>query len=404
MRFARSRSLGVAASSFDQILSSASNLLLVLLVARVADVADFANFSIAWTVVVLLLAISRGALSVHVSLSANNPAEVLRQGRYALGVTTLLAPLIFAIVVLAPWISLGSLTWTAVLLGAFAPVAVMQDVLRHERFASHRPARAITADGIWLSFVVVGVGASLGGTASPEVVVLLWGLGAATGLAIMSGSGCTPKITGMRAWLRDGGRSRSALTTSSIIGAFAIAMAAVLIGRLTSAEVVAALNGAAQLMAPINTLIAVMTLWLLPRSVSRPGYVRFRIFLVFGALLSLATLLWTTVLTFFPSNWGEAVLGQTWQVARPVLPYVGLQFAVGAFAVASGATLTSLRKSRLVLTQSMMLGGGRIFNAVAVSLAFGSAIALSMGESLVLALGALVGWFMAHRAVRSSAT
>ena len=203
-------SRGAAAASIDQVLSSASNLLFVLLIACVADVDTFASFSIAWTVVVLILALSPGGLSVHVSLSADESEEVLRQTRHGLGIVVVSAPLLAAIVALAPWISLRSV-----------PVCAATGSLHPDR-------RALFADGLRLCCVLVGVGVTVGQAASAELSALLWGLGATLGLVLMMGTRRLPKFSGMRDWLKDGGRSRMALTS---VGAAANASSAMLIGR-----------------------------------------------------------------------------------------------------------------------------------------------------------------------------
>lgn len=396
----RRNSASISWATLDQVFSSVSNLLIVLAVARTSSTEDFGAFAISWSVFVFALALSRSALSVHISLTGGKPELVERETQHALATAILAAPAVVALVIAAPAISIGSITAATVVFALAAPFALAQDVLRHEAFARGLVARATGSDGIWFACVAVGMAMAVFLDAPAWQLVAAWGIGAVIGLLLLAMKAPRPAFAGLFAWIRASGGSRTALSSAGLIGAAAVAASAIIVGRLAGSSVVADIAGASQLMSPINTLLAVVSLWVLPRAMRRPRASRPRIILASGAAISAISLLWTIVITLLPDSIGQALLGATWATASTVVPYVGLQFSIGVFAIAAGVALSSLRAFGFAVYASVLLAAGRLANALVGSILFGTAVALSIGEAVVLLIGGALTWWLVFRSSR----
>lgn len=383
----------------DQAFSGASNLIVVLLIARSTSTDGFAQFLVSWVVLVFILTLSRSTLSVHISLSAADPSEVTYQTRHATAFVLLTTPLIFGAIALAPVISVGSSSPATLLLALLGPLVLVQDVLRHKCFALAEPTRVLAADGIWLVFVFGAGAVSIWGEPSAVWMLLLWGAGALVGLCAMAPWQSSPRFSGLGVWFKSSVSGKPALTSSGVIAASAVAISTILIGRLADAEVVAAMGGAAQLLSPINTLLGLTAIWVLPRAMTRTPAARRQLFLLLAVSISAVAVVWTLILLSLPNSWGQVFLGENWTAARNILLLTGIQFSIGVFAISFATALRSLHLFTSALVESTVLAIARILNAVLGSVLIGTAAGIVTGNIVVMATGAILSWVMVSRGV-----
>ena len=383
----------------DQALSGASNVLVPILVAREATPASFGLFAIAWAALLFLLTLMRSATSIHISLAADDPDLVTKETRHASGAIVLLAPLSIFVVAGLAFISAQSLSAPVLVVALATPIVLLQDVQRYRAFARGHVRSAFTADAVWFSLVGVAVVLSLTIQIAPVVIVLLWALGAITACVILWERTSPPIIRGIRQWLSSTWAPKATLSLAAVISAGSVALASTLVARIAGLDTLGAYAAASQLMAPINTLLATLGIWLIPRAVRRAPHVRFSMFARAGLVVSGLTACWSFVLLLLPTPVGTALLGATWPSARLVLPFVCLQFTIGVFAIAGGNLILSLGANRAVATQSIVLGIGRVTAAVATASVIGTAIAVSLGETAVLVIAGVMVWLIAWRLV-----
>ncbi|MGH3851215.1 MAG: hypothetical protein ACRDRT_16245, partial [Pseudonocardiaceae bacterium] len=139
--------------------SSGSNFLVTALVLATAPTAQFVTFSISITAVLLIIQLSRSAVSVPFVLAHSGTGGSGSDHRAALGAVSALGALSAGGMALMAWISDpyldGGRQQFLVLAIGIAPL-MLQDSLRYLAFAKARPQVAALSDGIWIVLQMVG--------------------------------------------------------------------------------------------------------------------------------------------------------------------------------------------------------------------------------------------------------
>ncbi len=387
----------------DQVVSNASNALIALLVAGASSSATFGLFAIAWSVSNFLVGLYRNAFAVHLSLAADNSEKLRSEMSGTVTAITLSAPLAVGLVILGGFLGTGTIGAVVILLGIASPIILVQDSLRYAAIAEGRAALALLSDSVWLIASLGGVAWRILGAPSAAGLLAMWCLGAAAAAAILL-LGLRPgfDITGIPSWLKETVGNRMDLALGGLVNAASVPICAILIGALAGSTVIATIAGGGQLMAPVNTAVAFLSLGLLPRATQLARPKRVALFLRAAALISAGTLLWTAVLWFLPDSWGAALLGQTWASTHSIIWVFGIQYAIGTFAITGAVLLTSLGLTRSVMFQGLGSGLGRVGVVAAVAAAIGTAFALSAAEAALLLVSGVAVWWIALRFVRST--
>ena len=137
-------------TTVDQVLSSASNALMVFVLAQVSSAGQFGIIGLLISVLAFCITFDRGALGTPLLLTSNlTNRQIVAESNYALtwslytgGVGGFLI-LTLGAIFHHPWIGL-----------AFAvalPVVLAQDVLRLTAIALGRPNLAVVADALWVA-------------------------------------------------------------------------------------------------------------------------------------------------------------------------------------------------------------------------------------------------------------
>ena len=407
-RTARTPRLGRSiATAVDQVASSASNAVLVLAVAGVSGTRELGAFGVAYAALTMLVTIQRGMFAVHISLKADQPVAVTAEAQRALASLILLSPVSAAVVLVAGVLGWQELGAAGALLAVATPIVLLQDCLRFTAIAHQRAGVTLLADSVWFA---AGLGALAWrwiGEPTMGDVVALWAAGAAAALILLAGRlRIRPDFHRLLPWLAGSWRGRIHLSLGAVVGAASVAVAAACVGAFAGTSVYGALAGAGQLMAPINVLVALIPLAVLPAAMRREPTARARLFWTAGLVVAAASLCVGFLLPHLPAGLGELLLGQTWPLARELSPTLGVQYALIALAAAGAALLTSLAATSAVLLLSVAQAVARVGVATAVSIWLGTAIGVARGETLVTLLLVVSTWYYgraaARRAVRSA--
>ena len=351
---ARSR---VVYSLLDQVMSSASNALVVFAVARVASVDAFGAAVLLFALATAAISICRGAVGTPIMLAAGRGHDDLR--REAGFATTTALSLGLAVS--------GAAAVTSFLLGtprmgaAFAlaiPIVVVVDVFRYTIIAASRPGIAMMWDTIWAagSALLFAITQFKPDAISDVTLVSLWAM-----FAIISAMGMgwnfrlRPGFRGIDNWWRATYGSRIRYGLESGLGQIKIIVITAISTAVIGAFAAASLRGAATLLSPLAVLLSALPLVIIPeavRSGTSPTVVWRRLCLI-GLVGSLSVITIGPALTLFPDRVGEFVLGESWSYARAVLPIISIEYAAAVWISIAMVFLRFQAKSRQLLTSTM---------------------------------------------------
>jgi O-antigen/teichoic acid export membrane protein len=315
-------------TTIDQVLASASNGLLLFVLAQAATVAEFGAISLLVAVLFTWVGFNRGALGTPILLvSKLSRREVEVESGYAFS-WTVVTSISAAAAVFVIGVALGQ-TSIAVVLALAAPIVLVQDVLRYPPIAFGRPVIAVVSDGVWALFMLGLLVLNLSGrTVSVDVALLVWGLGGAVSAALLVLlSTIRPKYHRLAAWWRTYSPARIRFGGTYATMPLTAAVTTAAITAFAGLAPVAAIRGAVALFGPVTLLImAVPTVYLMHvrRSGASPR-AQWRLLVRVSAGMSALTLLATALLSAIPGEVGTLLLGEVWEPAVAVAPFVGLQ-------------------------------------------------------------------------------
>jgi O-antigen/teichoic acid export membrane protein len=289
-----------------------------------------------------------------------------------------------------------------IVLGAWLPLLVLQDLGRYLAFATQRPAQAIALDVAWLVLMVAAiVPLFLTDTESLPWLVAAWsGAGAAAGLLVL----IQHRADGLRLsldWLRyTWGFSWRYLISYVATQGGALAAASA-VGAIAGARALGGLQGAILLVRPFMTLqIAVTAAGTghVARLVGSEGAIRSYVGKVSG-LTTAAAALNALVLLALPDGVGEAVLGDSWAVAEPLLLATGVQIVFLGLMSGVRAGLLGMRAIRKVMRIDLVTTA-LVLAASVVGAEVNGALGALWAITGVQALAAVVMWatFLAQTA------
>lgn len=338
----------------DQALASAAWYAPVLLVGRAVTPGEFGVFLIAFGAVATALAVSRAMFGIVVGMDAaamEHDPGLRRTLRLSAGGVTVLGLLVsLSLLAASLLVPIGS--GTLLLLAVGAALVLPQDLARYTAVARARPGLALLVDLVWCVPPLVGIGLDVGGVVrlSGEEGMLLW-LAAVLGSVLVAGATgllARPQYAGLLTWWRSDRRRRDLGSESLLGGAVPVVngWGAALVG---GAVAVAAVRGAAMLFAPVMMLMLVLTLAAVPEAHRRSPADARRLMLALTGLLTLAAVVWGGIVLVLPTPAGRGILGESWDVARPVVPWVCLEYVGVAWWTGGAAMLRYASATRTVL-------------------------------------------------------
>jgi O-antigen/teichoic acid export membrane protein len=367
----------------DQAISSASNLLVLIWVAHTLSPADFGRFSLVFFVYMFTQgAIVRSLVSATVLV---HPEDADHNARRVLGAAILLSFVAGALCILigaAIWSTGSELAPSIFVMGITLPLLGVQDVGRYIAVAESKPGRAVVLDSLWLVLLVVAfVLVEVGNQSSLLWLVAAWsGSGAVSGLWVFVQQGIPRARELSFDWLRlrwsFSWRSMVASTSSSTVALIGSSLMAVVSGPVA----VAAVRAALLLERPSTTvqgaLAASASTDVAREQPDNAALMRHQRRIM--RLSILTAVLNFAVLLVLPDKFGELLLGQVWDVVKPLVLVVGLH--VTAIAAQSGVRAALMGRRQI---QSVMV--------VDIAGTVLSIVGLMIGASIADAEGAMWG-------------
>jgi hypothetical protein len=394
-------------TTVDQVLSSASNALMVFVLAQVSSAGQFGIIGLLICVLAFCITFDRGALGTPLLLTSNlTNRQIVAESDYALtwslytgGVGGFLI-LTLGAVFHQPWIGL-----------AFAvalPVVLAQDVLRLTAIALSRPGLAVVADGLWAAPMLgIFVANLFGVRESAEFSLYLWGLSGLVSAGILAFRlGIAPHHARILDWWRTDWPAR--LRFGIAVGAVGQigAVFGTLVAVTTAGSVAAAgIRGAVTLFGPIATLLSALPLVFVPHAVRTGNTVgeQWRLVSRTSVATSVLTVVAAGCLMAVPARLGAAILGASWPATLSVLPYIGVSTAALCWVAGVLAVFLSRGESRTVLGLNMLLVVLQLAASFAAGLIFRSAIAIAISLALSSSVTAIVGVLWVHRSIHAAA-
>lgn len=363
---------------FDQLLSSASNVLTLIIMARLLAPAAYGQFAVAYAIVILVLGLSRGYLGTRVSLSP----DPLHTAKSALGLVLVAAVPVSCAYFIALTLYVGADESSMIgVLAVAIPVVCGQDTLRFGAVAAKRAQVALASDAVWMAFILC----LLVFDVPPLMALVLWLCGALVGLLLaLCLTVRLPDVRGGLRLLSVRSRTGEAVLLAGVAVSAASVAYLVNAGIACGDECTGALQGAATLFSPLAIFNSLAIISFTPRLVGAGRSATRRSSVLVACLGTLGVIGWCALLLIWGSWIGPIVLGETWPAAQPLIPMLALSYiGVMSFAgVGLGLRVRGLAKPLLWT---------RVFSAVA-SVAFGLIFALLVGtvESVAWAEAAAI--------------
>ena len=379
----------VAWGLLDQVVSSGSNFLATIIAAKVLSAANFGAFALAMAVALAVVFLARGLASdpLATAHAADSPAELRAAARMA-AATALFVTSACSIAIAVVGLAIGGVVGPVlVALAVLLPGLALQDLLRFVLIVGGHAKRTFLNDLFWLVIQVPLM--ILAGTAGSGAVAVLVAWGVAGNLAALLGFWQTrTPLAGPRAirpWLV---RHRSLWPFFVLDNLVYQAINLVLVVAISLASTLAQVGGfraAMTVYAPLAIIgrgVVGVAVPELARRRDDPLAVRRLGLLIAWALTPLAVI-GAVVTQFVPDHVGEAVLGDSWSMAEPLLLLAGAVTAVSLFTVGTVAGIRALGAGREGLTARVLVS--------LVAVAFGSVGAVvdgAYGALMALALSA----------------
>ena len=391
-------------TAVDQVLSSASNALVVFVLAQVSSAGQFGIIGLLITTVGVCMGFDRGALGTPLLLTSNlKNREIAAESNYAvtwslyIGVVGGFLLLTLGAVWHQPWMGL-----------AFAvalPAVLAQDVLRLSAIALRRPGLAIVADALWAAPMLGIFLANLFGVReSAEFSVYVWALSGVVSAGILAfGLGVAPHHSKILDWWRTDWPAR--LRFGSVYAVGQIGFVFVTLAAVTTAGSVAAagIRGATTLFGPIAALLMAVPMVFVPHAVRTGNSVgdQWRLMSRTSLATSVLTVVATGCLMAVPARLGAAILGDSWPATLSVVPYIGVNAAAMCWAVGVTTVFQSRGESRTVFGFNVLVVGLQLATSFVAGLIFGSAIAIAISLACSSSVVAVAGVLWVHRSIRA---
>lgn len=391
----------------DQVLSSASNALVVFVLAQTSSADLFGTVALMITTVAVCTGFTRGALGTPLLLTSGlTRREITAEAGYASSWAFGMGG-IAGLVLIGGGVVLGQ-TVIAVAFVLSIPFVLCQDVLRMTAIALGKPGRALVADAAWTAAMLAVFLVNLTGAGVPLVAtVVVWGAtGFGSAVLLAAWCGVVPHMHRIHDWWRTYRSARlrfGILPASSQVGVLiVIAVAAYLVGDAAAGG----LRGAMTLFGPITVLVAALPMVVIPhiartRKDAGPR-TRWRQLAVASLITAAATLLAAFGLGLLPDALGVALLGQSWGNTQPVISAIGAQWAAMAWLVSVFTFFQAEGASRVVLRLNVLHISLQVGAVIAAGVVFASAGAIAGAIAVAGWSTAAIGVVAVHVRLRGA--
>ena len=405
-RALRRFSWGVA----DQALSSLTNFALGLAVARSVATEELGLYTLVisaiWTVLGVSRVFSTDPLVMRYSTSTH---EQWRQASRAATGTAAVVGIVCGIAsAIVGWMIGGSIGATLIVLAVTFPALLVQDAWRFAFFAQARGAQAFLNDLTW-GVALLGLFAWVltSGRTTVPWLVSAWGI--AAGVAAFGGmiqARLVPAPQLARRWYRGNRDLSLPLLGESIASYGSTSLSNFLIAAIAGASALGAVRAASLLMGPTQVATMGISLVAVPEGArtlaASPDRLR-RTGIAISTAASVSVLIWGAMVFFLPADVGRLLVGESWDVAAPLILPMAISMAATAAAIGARSTLAALHEAGHI-ARVRILGGFLQVGAVAVGAvwdgALGAMRALIVSETLTSG----IWWRTARKVLRKPRT
>ena len=391
----RSIALPAAWSSLDQVLSSVSNLVVVLAVARGGGVDTLGRYSIAFAAYLMAMGVGRSLVSEPMLAAPRDSDASTARG------ATLTLGLVYAVGCAALFGVLGVLLGRPefTVMGLLLPAVLIQDLLRYHAFRDQRAMIAAALDGVWL-LGAIAAWPALSTSASPVVAVAGWGAGgvaaAVIGLVVTRAT-WLPVGASFRWWKAEARRLAAPLVADSLAVVAATQGSVFMVVVLVGDGAMGVLRAGQVYFSPLGLLLTAGGMFAIPRLASRtqPLVTGYRLAFVSLAVAGLSAAVAAMIVL------GEPLLRPYLfanSVAVPTTVLTALACQVALTAAAVPLVITAKVRNR-----GMDIAASRLHSVITglVAVVVGTTLFGLVGVAWALTLQA--GWFAADLARRTAA-
>ncbi len=394
----------VAWALVDQALSSFTNFAIGIIAARELGGREFGAFSIALTVYLFLLWVSRSLSTQPFVIRWSTTAPEARHdgARDATGAAAAIGIAVGMAIVPVAMVSGAALRWVLVALAASLPGLLLQDAYRYVLFNLGRTRAATVNDGIWCGtqlacgFLLVGTGHA--GAAS---LVAAFGLGAT--VAALVGAKQTdvaPRVSSSWRWTRDHRDLGVPFLIELVMITGMVQLTTFGVAAVAGVAAAGELRAAQLLFGPLTVVFLGVFVVALPAAArlaarSRPELSRMVTGL--GVAMPLVTLVWSLGMVLLPAHLGSAVLGVNWAPARHLVVPLGALIGGHGCAIAAVVGLRALGASRRSLRARALAAPAILVGGMA-----GAELGGVYGAAVGVAIGAWLDAVVTYAAFRSA--
>ena len=388
----------VGLSVVDQGVTSAGNLAVTIIAARSLSVDDFGAFTIAYTVSVLSLGVTRSLTSepMMIRFSDEDAPTARRAGAHAAGLALLIGIAVGAALAAVAMLFSGTVQTSLLIVAVGLPGLLVQDAWRFVCFSLGRPGVALVNDSAWFA-IVLSLTVIVRLIATPTITTVTAAWVATSAICAVIGAvqlRLLPAIGHSWSWLTDHFDLASRFLLDYATAGGASYLTILLLGVVAGLPAAAAVRGVSRSSAPSTSCSqgAVSpssprgSAWPIATGTASAGSVR-----ILALALTAVAALWLVIGLLLPTRAGVAILGQTWDDARDVLPAMGIGLVAGGITGAAFVGLRSLGDARRNLRSRMTSLPVLLALPVAGAL-ISDAAGYSIGFAIAAAVAAFVWW------------
>jgi hypothetical protein len=341
------------------------------MVARSSSVEEFGLWNLAYAAFIIAIALSRGAASSPELLNARTEAARRRNPSGCLAVSFGIGTLASMCVLVAAAV-FPAFRPAALIFAVFIPIACQQDTLRYLAFAEGNPKRAALLDSVWTVTQAIGFGVLVAWKVQSVVFpTLIWGIGALLAAAMgLCEYGSVGNVRAARAFLRDNMWAAKRLLADTVLVTIGVHGVILALAAWSGIEAVGAFRAGQTLLGGMNLLVAGLVPTATVTAIQRigAGFDPRVIFWRWIAVFTVAGVAYGGFVYYLPSSWGQALLGDSWHVAAPLVLAFALQAAsrgpIAAAQILLGAQYELNRALVLRALATASMGAFSIMGAV----------------------------------------
>lgn len=372
-------------------LAALGSFFLSVSIARMSDVEGVGRYALAMSVGLFVVGLASQSLTVP--MVALQPSD--KQVAAVAGWVIRLGVVSIPIVCLVAW---GFQSIEMILVGISVPAMVIVDHYRYTYNAIRGSWKALLLEVPRSSVAFACMVLSLFGIGSGVLYLSLW----------LAASWLTALPLTVKMLSERGAQSSAPVIPPSVsrilgfeyvIGSGGHQLTTLLIGAVAGVQVNAALRGGATLLGPISMATSAIGSLLVAYFARRKDRVTIHA-LTIGGIGAVASGLGVLLMLLVPDEAGRAILGETWDVARPVLAWLGLDLLLSAFGTPADAIMRS-RWAGKNLMIARLVGTPIRFLLVIPAAMYGGAVLAAAAMAIAAAIRATICWILMLRDERT---